>query len=505
MVAVSIPNGQTSMDQIWRQRGFVVLLTAAICAYLGLISLFSVGFQGSDDFLYWQGAGGWLAHVPYLGTSHWSLRHTLVIPMAITRLAFGNGMLAMLLPSLLYALGLIVVLSLWTRRAAGLAASTAAVALIVTNPQFVLLSSTANVDMVELFFILSAFALIHAAMDRTGMHRTEGGWNLLLLAGVSIGLAMLSRETTAFAVAAIGLLFLAGYGMHRARYFIIGIGFCCVVGLELAYFWAMTGNPLYRYAISGNHDSTINRWVEQGAAIPTLHPAIDPFTMLLLNHNFGLIAWVGIPLAIWLIRRGELDAPARRMAVLAIALALTWSVLAAGLWRLLPLTPRYFVLPSVIMSMLSGVALVRMWQRGWRRVPVLLGVLLVGVNILSLSLDNRNYMYGERTLVDIASREAVPIHTDPQTLRRAALLLEWKGVADRVMSGPPEPGGLFYYNPARASVRPQADWIVIERHGLPPTIGQWVVGHVIPADRLSPALLSKLGRGHPDVTLYSVP
>lgn len=505
MLSIDKINNIPFITAVIRQRLLLVITVVAICIYLGLISIFFVGFLGSDDFLYWQGAGGWLTQVPYLGNSHWSLRHTLVIPMAITRLGFGNGMFAMLLPSLLYTLGIIIVLALWTRRVAGLAATAAAITFVVTNPQFLLLSSTANIDMIELFFIFSAFALIHIAMDRAGISRTKESWSILLMVGASIGLAMLSRETSIFAIAAMGFLFLAGYGMHRAYYFIVGIGFCCIIGLELTYFWAMTGNPFYRSTISVNHDSTINRWVEQGAAVPVLHPIIDPVTMLLLNHNFGFVFWVGIPLIVWLIRKDKLNASTRRMAVLAITLALTWSVLAAGLWRLLPLTPRYFLLPSIVVSVLSGVALAQMWQRGWRRMPLLLGVLLVSVNILSVSLDNRNFMYGERTLVDIASREAGPIYTDPQTLRRAALLLEWKGIANRVISGPPKAGSLFYYNPARASVNLQANWVVIEQHSLPPTIGQRIAVHAIPANKLSPALLNKLGRGHPGSTLYGVP
>jgi hypothetical protein len=51
--------------------------------------------------LYWGGAFGWLQHIPYLGDSHWTLRHTLVIPMAITRGLLGDNMAAMALPTLL--------------------------------------------------------------------------------------------------------------------------------------------------------------------------------------------------------------------------------------------------------------------------------------------------------------------------------------------------------------------------------------------------------------------
>jgi hypothetical protein len=225
----------------------------------------------------------------------------------------------------------------------------------------------------------------------------------------------------------------------------------------------------------------------------------------LFNHNFGLLTWIGVPLTVWLMRRGELTAAARRMAVLAITLAATWSVISAAWWNQLNLIPRYFLLPAVLLSMLSGMALALLWRNGRRRLVGILGVLLIGANLMSMWIDNRNYMFGEHTLVDVASHQPGLIHTDPQTLRRASLLLEWKGIAGRVTDAPAGPGDLLYLNPARTQTKPADDWVVIERHGLKPTIGQYLATHLLPAGTLSAALLDKLGPGHPGVTLYRLP
>src|SRR5947199_3161140 len=65
---------------------------------------------------------------------------------------------------------------------------------------------------------------------------------LLLMVGALMGLAMLSRETTVLAIASFGVLFLAGYGMSRRFYLLIGVGFFAIVGLEFTYLWGMTGN-----------------------------------------------------------------------------------------------------------------------------------------------------------------------------------------------------------------------------------------------------------------------
>jgi 4-amino-4-deoxy-L-arabinose transferase-like glycosyltransferase len=482
-----------------------LLLAASVCGFLLMITVFWFGFRGSDDTLYWKGAAGWLTHFPYLGDNHWQLRHTLVIPMALTRAVLGDGMPALVLPSLLYAVGVVVVVALWVYRAAGLPAAAAAMTLVVTCPQFVLLSSDANVDVVELFFVAAGFALIHAAMaaDPAPSRRRIRG--LLLLAGVSLGFAMLSRETTAFAVVAIGLLFLAGYGMRRADYLIIGFGFVPVVGLEFVALRLMSGSLFYRSNIALHHDAMTNRWINQGLGVPMLHPAIDPVTMLLLNHNFGLLTWIGVPLAVWLLRRGEISLAARRLAVLALTLAAVWSFIAAALWGQLDLVPRYFLLPEVMLSLVAGIALARIWGDGRRRLAGTLMLLLLAANVLAMALDNRNFMYGEHALVDIAARVSGPIHTDPQTLRRAEVLLEWQGTADRVTEAPAGPGDLFYLNPARNKAAPGAGWTVVERHGLPATIGQIVATHLLPAKLLSASLFNLLGRGHPDVTLYRIP
>jgi 4-amino-4-deoxy-L-arabinose transferase-like glycosyltransferase len=487
-------------------RGVVFLLAAGICTFLVLIGLFWVGFLGSDDSLYWAGSGGWLGHIPFLGGTHWALRHTLVIPMAIARAVLGDGPLALLLPSLLYSIGVLVLVAVWINRTTGLPAAAAALALVVTNPQFVMLSSIANIDITECFFILVALALIHRALDQQAQRSSRQIRVLLLLAGVSCGLGMLSRETSAFAMVAVGLLFLAGYSTSRVNYLFTAAGFAAVVGLEFAYDWWMSGDFLYRLTISLHHDITIDRRLEQGASVPLLHPVIDPLTMLLFNHNFGLLAWIGVPLAIWLIRRGDLTGQARRLVVLAITVGLTWTILAAAAWTELNLAPRYFLLPSLLLSLLSGMALANLWRRGARRPVVALSALLIGANLLSASIDYRNTaMYGERVLVDIATREPGPIHTDTETLARASLLLRWSGLTGRVTDAPPGPGDLFFFNPGRATETPGHDWTVVERHGLGSSIGQSLAAHLLPAGTLSSAQWTRLGRGHPDVTLYRLP
>ena len=490
-------------------RTAIVLVLSAL-AFLVLLRLFWVGFLGSDDASYWQGAVAWSTRFPYLGANHWTLRHTLVVPMALARAALGDTMTAMFLPSVLYALALIVLLGWWTWRAAGLAATAIAMALVITDPQLVLLASTADVDIPETFFILAAFFAFDRALARAAQSRQQGGTadiplGPLLTAGLLMGLAILSRETAIFAVAAFGVLFLAGYGPSRLFYFVVGAGCALVVGLEALVLWAASGNWLYRANIDIHHDSTIDRWIDQGAAIPFIHPLIDPFTMFLVNHNFGLITWIGVPLTIWLIWKNRLDQAARRMAISMGTLALVWAALAAGMWHLLPLIPRYYLLPSLMVSVLAGVALDRLWKSGRRRLTAVLAGLLLAANLLALAADNRNFMFGVYTLADVASRNAGPVHTDPLTLRRASLLLEWAGTSGHATDAPARAGDLYFYNPtlAKAAYVPKPGWTVVERHIIPDSGGRWLACH-LPAELVPASMVEKFHCGAGAAILYRV-
>ena len=84
--------------------GAPVLLAAfTIC----IIAFGWVGYYGSDDMSYAGGAIGWLENFPYVGDSHWTLRHTVVIPIAILFGFFGPSEVALVLPTILYFLAIL--------------------------------------------------------------------------------------------------------------------------------------------------------------------------------------------------------------------------------------------------------------------------------------------------------------------------------------------------------------------------------------------------------------
>jgi hypothetical protein len=133
--------------------------------------------------------------------------------------------------------------------------------------------------------------------------------------------------------------------------------------------------------------------------------------------------------------------------------------------------------------------------------PVLLGALLVTFNLLMLSLDNRNFMLGEHKLVELAVQQNRTLHTDPQTLRRAHLLLEWAGVRERVTVAPVGPGDFVFVNPLRSHPDPAADWTLLYESPIPLSGGH-LIACSLPKGIVPKAMLGKIGCHHDSLRLY---
>jgi hypothetical protein len=69
---------------------------------------------------------------------------------------------------------------------------------------------------------------------------------------------------------------------------------------------------------------------------------------------------------------------------------------------------------------------------------------------LMIYLDNKNLMFGEKTLVALARSSDEPIFTDPATFGAASFLLKYTAPEHNVIAGFAPAGGLFFYNPLPA-------------------------------------------------------
>src|SRR4051794_25574097 len=83
-----------------------ILLLIAIAGFT--IWLSYIGFLASDDQSYAEAAIGWLSHFPYIGTNHWSLRHTVVLPLAFSFWLGGINEASIVASGVVYLLLLIL-------------------------------------------------------------------------------------------------------------------------------------------------------------------------------------------------------------------------------------------------------------------------------------------------------------------------------------------------------------------------------------------------------------
>src|SRR6185437_6433756 len=128
----------------WATRSLVllVLAIAVFSAWLGW-----TGYIESDDQYYASAAVGWLTKFPYIGTGHWGLRHAIVLPIAASFALGGISETALILPTTLYYLAIVVLTFFALNRLSGAAVAFWAAVLIALTPLFSLSASIVVTDL----------------------------------------------------------------------------------------------------------------------------------------------------------------------------------------------------------------------------------------------------------------------------------------------------------------------------------------------------------------------
>ena len=495
------------MTRVLQSRAGLVL---ALLTFAVLVAWGWIGFLGSDDVTFAIGGYGWLEHFPFVG-GHGTIRYPITIPIALSFLTLGEHELAMVLPSLLYMFGFLVLTWFAVRRAGDGWLAFGALAALITSPLLVIQSSIASVDIVEMFYLFaSAYLFWRCVEDGPDAKR-------LFFAGALAGLGFLTRETAIFIAVFYALYFAIGYRFHRGHYLWIAAGFVAVWAVEVIYLWIMTGDPLYRITIALNHDSSIDRGIDLAGNL-IVHPLIDPLLVLLANQEFMSLFFVAIPLGGWLCFSRRIEPKLQRFARIVATLGLVWFVTAGAAQKLLPLNPRYFMITAASACVLTGIALALLWQRGRTRWALLIAAFLLGTNLLGIYVENKDSMFGEHVLAKLAEdRPKDIIYTDPMTRYRADMLLRWEKAQPRVLAEPPKYGTLYLYNPKWAessnfmmtknqiaAFQPKPEWDCLNTIEPRPPL----ITHLVEASGLSAIIpggvWKKLRYRHPPVSLYKV-
>jgi 4-amino-4-deoxy-L-arabinose transferase-like glycosyltransferase len=417
----------------------LVIMIAVSAALLGW-----VGYIESDDQFYASAAIGWITHFPFVGTNHWGLRHAIVLPIAASFRLWGVSETALIFPITLYYLALVVVTFAVMHRVADLAVAFWAAVLVALTPLFSVGASIVYTDLAELFFEMSSFWAFYLAMRR------EGAAQMLLLSGALAGLAWITRETAVALIAFYGILFLFGVGMPRTRYFWMAGSFVAILAADTIYLWSETGDWIYRYHVTLRGVANDNPNHYPG---PERHDLINvskfvrPFVVLFLSHEFGLLNILAVPAAIWLLASRSIDAVSRDLARLLSLLAVVWFLVLSyvfldRLWSL----PRYQSVAGYCSAILVALWFTRIGFVQAPRVAACVLAALIASNLLFTYLDNKDLLYGERTLASLTERIHEPIYADNATRSSASFLLQAAGTTDEVKTGIPPAGSLFFYN-----------------------------------------------------------
>jgi hypothetical protein len=461
-----------------------------------------VGFTSSDDIMYAAGAQGWLKEFPYLGDTHWALRHPFVLSVAASFGLFGVSEFTLALPALVYHLATLVLAYLFLARHFPPNAALLAALVVAVTPVFAITSTIPGADIAEVFFVLASLVIFDLALDRPQR------WLPFLLAGVLAGLAWLTRETALGVVLLYGLLFLVGYGGSRRSYLWVGAGFALVAGAEVGWYWVQTGDPLYRLWVDLDQGTSrgahlvVRKAHSEHFALRTKLPLLSIFG----SHLFGLLFYLFIPAAIWAALGRFGDARQRSRLRLLATLALVWF---ATVGYIVPLErlERYFEVSALAAALLVGLWIIFGLAPRSRILAWLVASALVGSNLLAIYVDNREPLFGERALVTWVAEHRQPVYTDSRTASKAGFLLETRGLGGIVQTGEVPVGALYLYNPNSvfAGEGMGQGWVEEGRIAQDP---KWIGSLIqyIGLDRLvPPGVMKKLGAANDPVVFFRRP
>ena len=474
---------------------------ALVVLGLGILAWRWVGYQGHDDASYAAAALDWANNFPALGSNHWALRYPLVLPIAGVIAVSGPSVWALASVNLLAYGAFLLVGYLAVRHWFGWVAAALLTAIGVLLPQFPVQATYANPDLLEMAFAAGSFWALMLARERGGAAR----W--MLLCGALAGFGFLTRETTLALLVLYGLLFLFRPAMPRWRYLLAGLAFLLVVGAQMGYFAARTGDPLYRTRISATHDrvdraAKTAEAAEAGRALDSegvlaTNPVVAPLAALFASQKYGLLFFLAVP-AYAVLRFGRYGTARQRSVLGCAALGALVAFLFVALnASLLYVVPRYFMVPAALGAV--PVAVLGAWwlaAGGWRRgVAALAALAFAGTSLGLLYLENTRPMLAEERLVEFAASASQPIHVDPETARRMRYLLLVRGVQDRVTSGPPGPGALVGAKGSVVEACVRNSGCVLREQMLPfvPGAGWTEVARQEPPRRIIAGLLWRLG------------
>lgn len=429
---------------------FIIVVVGALSLWFGW-----TGFVASDDEFYAAAGIGWLEQFPYVAQHFGSVRASIGIPIALMISIFGESEFSITLSTIFFLIMSAGLTMFMLSPLIGKSAALLASSMLVSVPVFVLKATTPCADIPELFYVITSFLFFWQACW------SEKRNILLLLSGIFVGLAFSAHELSSALLLFYGLLFLRSYKMPRQTYLWIALGFTSVIATECIYYWITAGNPAHRFMLllqgfSGAHDRKHVDFL-QIASGGTLHiwEPIDPVVMLLTHHNFSILGWFSIPAVWWLVvnQRHNNQSKSIALARLALGLAVTWLIFNTIMLREIIVLPRYYMVTAYFLFLICAIwASNELWLKK-RRCLIVALIIALFVNLVCVSIDNKDPKFAERTLVKYLEQSQNKIYTDPLTASDLYWFCRWAHVDcdNRIIVGIPNKDELYFWNPKNTS------------------------------------------------------
>ncbi len=426
----------------------------------GMLRLNPTGFGGGpfDDQRYLDAARAWVAHPPLVGTTHWELRHPLILPVAALFAALGASIAAAMWVPLAAALAFALLNFACLRQAAGSRVAWLWAALFLTTPLFLRIGTAIFPEIIELFFATAALWSLWFGRASARPAR------LFALSGLCAGLAIMTRETSAWLVLVYAACLLVAPGPRRTAYLWV-IAFAALpLAIEWLWLFLATGDPLYRLHVALHHvgipsENMIGGTAPAGPVLLNpaiarlwkppglfhIHWALNPVLGLFADPKYGMAIWGA--LLFWVVPARRQSGGGRRRpdgrALLVAALGLGASSFAFVTYVLMiSQDQRYYAVALACIALVAALLGGRLWQGG-RRTLVGIVVALIALSNLALATQLGRFDYAAPVAMPLVRQARTPVHASAMTLGQLREPLAEAGLTGRVVESPALPGDLL--------------------------------------------------------------
>lgn len=406
--------GRSRLRSILIDRRTAPMLAAA--AFFASIAAYWHGLGPGDAERYIRAAYDWFEYGFNLGSTHWSLRYPLVLPIAASFAILGANEFTATLPNIAYAGGLVAVTYCFARRYLGQREGTIAAIFIATSAFFVARPIELDAYGAEAFYlVLSCWLFVAAEIER----RRHA---LLFAAGVSAGLAWLMREQTIYLMTAFGLITILSKRDRFLALLSLGVGFGAILLVEWIWYAIAAADPFYRYRIDVSHRMIGVEITIKGEEASFLRTLTRPFRDLLSYPTatpFLAMALIGAMMTGWR-RLGSNPERRRALVTFCTASAIAIPICAYGFNLALP---RYYPILTYAAYLVLAAAVGELLRRRRGVLAASIAAVIVFVNAAAADFSRYGEYAEARYLAVLAAKSPAPIATDPLTASRARYLM----------------------------------------------------------------------------------